>query len=176
MGHLQIVDATEAAVVKDKDVYLLLFLHDGHNLRMKHLEGAVSHHCINFLLRLCHLYSKGCSYFVAHAGVSVLCVISVAGICCPKPLHTAGKGASCCDYDTVCRHLSPKSGNCCGLGKIAFSLFHKLRNGSWVSFRYQWLEALFLVGIFSQTIIFLIPFRLTAFDFTLVSGTIILFS
>src|SRR5699024_9690000 len=94
--HFQIVDTPETAVVKDQDIYLLSFLHNGHDLTVKHLKAGISHYTVNFLVRFCKFYPQSGGHFVSHAGIAIFCMIASSFICSPHSLHAAGQRASGC--------------------------------------------------------------------------------
>ena len=133
MGHLQVVDAAESAVVEDQDVGLALLLHDGAQLGVEHLETGVADAGVLFDIGLSHLDAEGCADFVTHAAVAVLYMVAAALVGLPYTLHAAGKRTAGCDDDIVGTHAGTQSSECCGLGQGCAVHTNEFRNSPGIS-------------------------------------------
>ena len=142
MGHLQVVDAAESAVVKDQDVGLAALLHDGAQLGVEHLETGVTDAGVLFDIGLCHLDAEGCADFVTHAAVAVLYMVAAALVGLPYTLHAAGKGTAGSDDDIIGAHAGAQGSEGCSLSQGCAIQTIEFRNSSGISCLDDGLEVL----------------------------------
>ena len=176
MIHLQVVDTSETAVVKHQNIYFLSFLHDGHDLAVEHKETGIAYHTVNLVLWLCKFHAQGCSHFISHARIAVLCMIAASLVCGPHSLHTAWKGTACCDNRSVLVNHSANGCQSRCLGDFSACHLHKLWNGSRVSCFNQRLKIFSCILNASQMGHFLIPFGLSLFYLVCIGGNVSFFS
>ena len=100
---------------------------------MHHLEASVAYKCVNFAVGICHLNAQGSSHFVAHAGVTVLCVVSASLVGGPHSLETAGKGSACGDDHCIISDGAANSCDSTGLGQLTPYQLYVLGNGTGIS-------------------------------------------
>ena len=165
MGHLQVVDAAEAAVVEDQDVGLDPLLHDGSQFAVQHLEARVDDHRIFLHIRLGHLNAHGCTDFIAHAGVTVLHMVTAALVGFPHALQIARKGAAGRDDVVIFPDCGPDHGECRSLGEGAAIHLIVFRDRPGIAGRDHRFEILTRARDRAETCKFFIPFFPCILDF-----------
>ncbi len=174
MVHFQVVDAAKAAVVEDQNVDLLLFLLDGHDLAVEHLEAGVAHHAVDLVVRLRELHAQSGGHLIAHAGIAVLGVIPAPLVGGPHPLHAAGEGASGGDDGGVGVDAAADSGQGGSLGNLAVRQLHELGDGAGVPGLDDGVEAVAGVLDGPQALHLLVPHGLGLGDLVGVGGDVLL--
>ena len=172
MIHFQVIDTPKTTVVEYQNIYLLLFLHNGHNLAVEHLEAGITHHAVHLRIRISKFNAQGGRHLVSHAGISVLRMVSAPFIRGPHSLHTAGKGTACGNNHRIFVNGSANCRKSRCLCDFSLRKLYKFRNGSGISGFDHRLEILSGIGDAGQTLHFLIPDLFRLYNFRGISGMI----